>query len=182
MVLNNDGTLLATCSEKGTLIRIFKTDDGAFLQELRRGKEKAEIYSIRFDNGNKFVACTSDRGTVHIWSLLKTNKKLKEAESVNDIKEEEIQELPKNQKSILRAIPKFLVGGTSYFEGEWSFAQLRLDHPKSLCCFGPDNTIIVLTSSGLYYLATYDVHKGGDCSIIQEININKIDKDVSIIV
>jgi WD40 repeat protein len=81
--LNNDGTLLATASDKGTLIRLFRTEDGSFLQEVRRGAEKAEIYSISFDPFSKFVACSSDRGTIHIFSLGTALKKLKD-----DMKEE----------------------------------------------------------------------------------------------
>ena len=76
--MNNDGSLVATASDKGTLIRIFKAEDGSFLQEVRRGAEKAEIYSISFDLNSKFIACSSDRGTVHIFSLTSAQKKLKE--------------------------------------------------------------------------------------------------------
>jgi len=67
--LNFDGTLLATSSEKGTLIRIFDTSTGRNLQELRRGADKAEIYSLAFNYNSYWLACSSDKGTVHIFSI-----------------------------------------------------------------------------------------------------------------
>lgn len=38
-------------------------------QELRRGMDRADITSICFNQQSTFVACCSDRGTVHIFSL-----------------------------------------------------------------------------------------------------------------
>ena len=67
--LNLTGSRLATASEKGTLIRVFDTATGDMLKELRRGSERAEIQSISFNCDNTFVACSSDKGTVHIFSL-----------------------------------------------------------------------------------------------------------------
>ena len=67
--LNNDGTLLATANEKGTIIKIHSCKNGNLLSQFYRGKEKAEINCICFDKLNNFLAVTSDRGTVHIWSL-----------------------------------------------------------------------------------------------------------------
>ena len=78
LALNSDGSLLATASEYGTLIRIFRTDKGEFLHELRRGKEKAEIYSISFNSSSKLLACCSGRKTIHIFSLSKIEKKVNE--------------------------------------------------------------------------------------------------------
>ena len=69
MCLNYNGSLLATASEKGTLVRIYSTENGELLQELRRGKDKAEISSIIFDRKSKWVAVTSDRTTIHIFNV-----------------------------------------------------------------------------------------------------------------
>jgi WD40 repeat protein len=166
------------------LIRIFKTEDGTFLQELRRGKEKAEIHSICFHPNSKFVASSSDRGTIHIWSLGNTLKKLNETVDLNSstfINEEKEKErdkdsitetdIPKNQTSILSGLPSIL--GGKYFKSEWSFAQFRIEDNKSICTFGPNNTIIAITSSGKYYQASYDVgKKNSECILIQENNLN----------
>lgn len=187
IALNSDGTFLATSSEKGTLVRIFKAEDGTFLQELRRGKERAEILSISFDAQSKFIACSSNKGTIHIWSLSTANKKIKDNEILsnetsntgekNDKDESytigdnpKFDYGPKNQKSILKGLPKFLIG-TDYFNGEWSFAQFRVDDPKCICAFGPNNTIMVLSYIGKYYLASFDKVNGGECTLIKETKL-----------
>jgi WD40 repeat protein len=69
LALNYDGTRLATSSEKGTLIRVWDTHTGEPLRELRRGTDRAEIYCIAFNPTTSFLACSSDKGTVHIFSL-----------------------------------------------------------------------------------------------------------------
>ena len=68
---NKEGTILATASDKGTLIRLFDTSTGENIQELRRGSDNAEIYSIAFDNTNRFLAVSSDKKTVHIFIISK---------------------------------------------------------------------------------------------------------------
>ena len=67
--LNADGSRIASASEKGTLVRIWNCHNGDPLRELRRGMDRAEIYSISFNPASTFVACSSDKGTVHIFSL-----------------------------------------------------------------------------------------------------------------
>ncbi|KAL0382238.1 UNVERIFIED_CONTAM: Autophagy-related protein 18d [Sesamum calycinum] len=69
MTLTMDGLLLATASMRGTLIRIFNTMDGTRLQEVRRGADKADIYSIALSPNVQWLAVSSDKGTVHIFSL-----------------------------------------------------------------------------------------------------------------
>ena len=60
---------MATASDKGTLIRLFDTSTGEPIQELRRGSENADIFSIAFDDTNKFLAVSSDRKTIHLFFM-----------------------------------------------------------------------------------------------------------------
>ena len=69
LALNEQGTLLATASEKGTLIRVFDTKTAEMVVERRRGAQQANIYSICFNHNSTGLCVSSDHGTVHIFSL-----------------------------------------------------------------------------------------------------------------
>ena len=160
IALSFDGSLLATASEEGRLIRIFNSENGNLLQEVRRGKDKADIKFICFELSNKFIAASSNKGTVHIWSLLHTLKNLnKTCGNYND-------NMIGNKTSRFKWLPSFL--GGNYFSSEWSFSQVRITDQNSICCFGADNTIIIVSTEGKYYKAQIDIEKGGDCKIIHE--------------
>ncbi|KAL0483094.1 autophagy-related protein ATG18 [Acrasis kona] len=66
---NSDGSLLATASNKGTVIRIFSVPDFELLYTLRRGSYAASIYSISFNASSTMVCVSSDTGTIHIYKL-----------------------------------------------------------------------------------------------------------------
>lgn len=74
IALTQDGSRLATASDKGTLIRIFNTTTGQRQQELRRGVDPTVIYNISFNADNNYVACSSKKGTVHIYNISKTKE------------------------------------------------------------------------------------------------------------
>ena len=67
--INKEGTILATASDKGTLIRIFTTAGGAKFSEFRRGTKNVIMIGISFDPNNKLIGCTSNVGTIHIFSI-----------------------------------------------------------------------------------------------------------------
>lgn len=105
LTLNNEGTILATASDKGTLIRIFKADDGEFLHEVRRGSKNSEIYSICFNATSEFLACSSDRGTIHVFSLGTVNQKLDSPMSKEEKPDEKTKlDAPKNPKSLYKIL------------------------------------------------------------------------------
>lgn len=177
IALNHDGSLLATASDKGTLIRIFQSDTGLFLQEVRRGKDKAEIQHICFDLSSKLMAATSEKGTIHIWSLASGLKKLKEdgAKTEHVPEKEEVEEkkkeddVPQNHMSIFKSLPNFLTGG--FFKSEWSFAQVRLGEPNAICTFVDSNILVAVTPKGNYYKAQIDMKKGGEATMLEKYNI-----------
>ncbi len=80
--LNPDGTRIATASEKGTLVRLWDCGSGEPLRELRRGVDRAEIYCLAFNPLSTHLACSSDKGTVHIFSLSETAVPLSTADAV----------------------------------------------------------------------------------------------------
>lgn len=69
LALSRDGTLLATASDKGTIIRVFSVEQGVKLYQFRRGSYPTKIYSLAFSDDNRFVVASSATETVHIFRL-----------------------------------------------------------------------------------------------------------------
>ena len=43
---------------------------------MRRGSDKAEIFSIAFDKNSNWIACSSDKGTIHIFTVSKNTGRI----------------------------------------------------------------------------------------------------------
>ena len=156
--MNYEGSLLASASIQGTIIRIYQTKDGALIQELRRGTKSSEIYSLVFDFRSQYIACSSNKGTIHIFN----------------VKNE--QNLVKNQKSILGTITSFLGIQSDYLNSEWSFSQYRLDYKgKHIINFCNEHSIIVLTLDGNYYLGEFNTNSVGECTTSLKFNFLQLD-------
>eukprot|EP00041_Stephanoeca_diplocostata_P016808 m.332767 g.332767 ORF g.332767 m.332767 type:complete len:188 (-) comp20494_c0_seq16:1170-1733(-) len=55
---------------QGTLVRVFDTATGKQQCELRRGSNDAAITCINFSPNSEFLCVSSDKATVHIFSLM----------------------------------------------------------------------------------------------------------------
>lgn len=112
LALTQDGQTVASASEKGTLIRIFNTELGTKLQELRRGADPAKIYSLAFSS-NGMMAVSSDKGTVHVFAI-----------DYDDEDKKKSEENSTNTKSVFGFMKGVL---PTYFASEWSFAQFKFN-------------------------------------------------------
>ena len=169
--INSDGSLVATSSNNGHIIRVFSVENGEFLEEFRRGKEKANISHISFDEYSGWMAVCSERGVIHIFSMGNVWKIAKEKGIERTKLPEKEEELPKNETSFLRNLPNFLTGGA--FDGDKSFARVKIEAQPAICGLFPNHDIIAVTSSGKFYYAQLNSKKGGNCQIIKVEDLNQ---------
>ncbi|CAJ1410994.1 unnamed protein product [Effrenium voratum] len=68
LALTTSGSLVATASETGTVMKVFRTADGEALYRLRRSTRAAHISCLTFRD-DAFLAVASSSVTVHIFKL-----------------------------------------------------------------------------------------------------------------
>ena len=139
--LNNQGTIVATASEKGTLIRLFDSQTRQQLVELRRGTDAAVLHCINFNKDSSYLCAASDKGTVHIFALKDTAL---------------------NRRSAFAKAGK-VAPFKKYTDSQWSFCHFTVPAECSCqCVFGKGNSVIAVCIDGTYhkYVFTAD----GSCS------------------
>jgi autophagy-related protein 18 len=147
MSFNHDGTLLATASDRGTVIRVSKVPTGEILHQFRRGTYPAKISSMEFDVLSNVLAVGSDSDTIHVFRLTPPT-------------------IPK-PKSIFTSVTSkaapFLPSSFSDLwdpERDWCRAKI----PKGeKCLVAPmEGQLLVVTDQGYFYQFTMDLEKGGE--------------------
>jgi len=74
LTLTANGSLLATASRKGTVIRVWDVATSQNVYEFRRGVERAQITCLAFSWDDQWLSCASDKGTTHIFYCDKESK------------------------------------------------------------------------------------------------------------
>ncbi|KAL3172428.1 hypothetical protein MRX96_043343 [Rhipicephalus microplus] len=141
LAFNSVGTLIATASEKGTVIRVFGVADGQKLYEFRRGMKRcANIYSLAFSSDSLFLASSSNFETVHIFKL----------------------EDPESNR---------VAGGSRHLGRSFATVHLPFQSVRTVCCLSTIQKIprvLVATADGYLYVYNLDPVEGGDCSLYSQ--------------
>lgn len=137
LAINSAGTMIASSSDKGTLIRVFDVPSGRKLYELRRGAERAVINCINFNADSTMLCVSSDHNTVHVFTLEPDKAKAGGLASA--------------------VLPK-------YFSSTWSTYKFQLSSPHNICAFGKNNVVMAVCADGQFFKATI---KGKDDVIVE---------------
>ncbi|CAM8894397.1 unnamed protein product [Rhodiola kirilowii] len=165
LAMTLDGQLIATASSKGTLVRIFNAADGSLLHEVRRGADRAEIYSLAFSSTAQWLAVSSDKGTVHVFNLNSDSGSPRKGRS----DQRSSVTSPSASLSFIKGVlPK-------YFNSEWSVAQFHLvEGMQYKIAFGHrKNTVIILGMDGSFYRCEFDPVNGGEMIQLEYHNFLK---------
>ena len=76
--LSNKGDRLATCSCKGTIIRIFSLPDGEKLCTFKRGINPALIFSLNFSKEGDKLIVSCDKGVINLFDIEEEIEKIKD--------------------------------------------------------------------------------------------------------
>lgn len=123
LTVNSEGTLIASASTKGTLIRILSVEGGEQLQELRRGTGKAVISNLIFHPSLNLLACCSDKRSVHVFEIKKSVEKCIDSKEFGFTKSKKRKNVEAdNRKSGLRFLGVF----SKFFNSDWSVSKIKI--------------------------------------------------------
>ncbi|BFZ62573.1 autophagy protein [Saitoella coloradoensis] len=186
LALSSDGTLLATASDKGTVIRVFRVDGGVKLYQFRRGTYPAKIYNVTFNAAGTLLCVSSDTDTVHIFRLgipgeegqgpngepsggfdaFLDNKR--RSGSLGSVFRKSAQSIGRHASNSLGGyLPPAL---SEMWDPQRDFAYLKLPTGKLKSIVGMSGVseqIMVVTSEGYFYTYKIDLARGGECVLLK---------------
>lgn len=157
ILINDEGTKLFTCSEKGTVIKIFsiKKKQIQLIKELRRGNETAIIHSISFSPNQLWLVITSTRGTGHIFNLMYNPN------------------VSKNQTSYLKygislfsnLIPEYMI---EYAQYEWSCYKFYLKkNIKNITSISNDGNVLIISFDSSFSKYSFNAKIENEINLIE---------------
>lgn len=166
LAFNTTGNLIATASEKGTVIRVFSLSDGQKLHEFRRGvKRLASICSLHFYE-SLYLSCSSNTETIHVFKLdtdadQRVNKTIGWMEYLGQAVRSSAGYLSTQAAEVLNQ------------DRDFACAHLPSSGSRRFCAI--INTegkprLLVASEDGILYVYNVDTLNGGQCELLKQFS------------
>jgi len=166
---NYSGEMIATASDKGTVIRVFSSQTADLLFQFRRGTYPVHIFSLSFNLSDTFLCASSDSETIHIFKL--GEDETKPNNDTSNSRPLSLLNGVKNRVSLI--VPNAI---NTIFEPQRDFAYARIPAQnkgaKNICAISNSNQIMVAVENGKFYQYNLNVEEGGECVLLKEFNLN----------
>jgi len=154
LAFSDDGSFLATTSDKGTVVRVFRMPEAVKAYEFRRGSYPARIYSLAFSRDASLLCVCSDSGTVHLFRLEKSFVSAPQTGT-------------SPTSNYLAYLPE-MVG--SMWSPVRASAQVKIPTPNVPCLVAINATndeLMAVTAEGFFYNYGIDT-QSGECKMLGE--------------
>lgn len=184
-----NGQLIATASEKGTVIRVFCVKNGQRVHEFRRGMKRCvRIASLNFSNCSNYLCVSSNTETVHVFKIdLKLVEEVERQSSINNNNDEQdygsssstdttssgdsvdIKTENCNRWS-MGFFTKYLPSTVSVLTQDRAFATIQLNqaglkYQCAITTLGKETKILAACEDGFLYAYDFDGTAGGECKL-----------------
>jgi len=171
LVFNTNASLLATASEKGTVIRVFSIPEGIKLFEFRRGMKRCvTINSLSFSPDSLFLASSSNTETIHIFKLERESEKAEVEVAEGGKGDSWMGYLGKAIMTPANYLPSQM---TEVFTQGRAFAVAKLPSAgqRNICALAMINKvprILVSSADGYLYIYNLDPTDGQECPLLRQ--------------
>ena len=166
LTINKAGTMAATVSVKGTIIRVFGLPDGQKLYTFKRGITESRIHHISFAPQQPFLLVSFDSGSLHLFRLSSEYLPLRPASSES------------------WSLTSSLSAAASYLLPE--YYQDSFDKPRAFIVIHSgfsapfkasllsDSTVFLQATSGQYSVFSVDLASGGSPVLVTQGDIQRL--------
>ncbi|KAJ3957045.1 autophagy protein [Colletotrichum tropicale] len=164
--LNSEGTLLATASETGTIIRVFSVPGGQKLYQFRRGTYPSTIYSMSFNLSSTLLCVSSTSDTImgrSVAGVVGSYLPQTVTEMWEPLRDFAYIKIPKSSNSPTASTRGGgLTGGSQLPNGPLrSVVAMSSSSPQ----------VMVVTSDGGFYVYNIDMEHGGEGYLVKQFSV-----------
>ncbi|XP_035907988.1 WD repeat domain phosphoinositide-interacting protein 2 [Anopheles stephensi] len=168
------GTEIATASEKGTVIRVFSVSDGSKLFEFRRGvKRCVSIASLAFSTCSKYLCCSSNTETVHVFKLERVSPETNDEQGAGEAWYGKISKAFTNYLPLPTQVTDVFSQGRAFASALLPVAGLR--HSCVITTIQKALRMLVASQDGYLYVYQIPTEGGGECQLIKKHDLRNIE-------